>query len=200
MDTPAVNDNNLCALPIMTKSFWPVQSSKNVIDADFDDENEMNNAAPVPTSFKMRKIMKATYQWILTKDLNMQRVCQHIDSRMLNVDQKAIRMEMMGDLNCAVDQDLSVIHRIVTGNEKFKARMKIVTDDSDLFPKLARPLLGRQFKSVDEAKSVSPAELKYMAKVDSRNVSFGMEPLQAVAKVCCCSRVSFRRKICVSAS
>ncbi|GFW60345.1 hypothetical protein TNCV_1844251 [Trichonephila clavipes] len=32
--------------------------SKNIIDAYSDDENEMNNAAPVPTSSEMRTIMK----------------------------------------------------------------------------------------------------------------------------------------------
>ncbi|GFT46098.1 hypothetical protein TNCV_903481 [Trichonephila clavipes] len=35
-----------------------IQSSKKVIDADPDDKNEMNNAAPVPTSSEMRNIMK----------------------------------------------------------------------------------------------------------------------------------------------
>ncbi|GFY11333.1 hypothetical protein TNCV_4473161 [Trichonephila clavipes] len=35
-----------------------VQSSKNIIDADSDDENEMNYAAHVPTSSEMRNIMK----------------------------------------------------------------------------------------------------------------------------------------------
>ncbi|GFT90904.1 hypothetical protein TNCV_2830191 [Trichonephila clavipes] len=33
-----------------------VQSSKNIIDADFDDENEMNKTVPVPTSSEMSKI------------------------------------------------------------------------------------------------------------------------------------------------
>ncbi|GFT27496.1 hypothetical protein TNCV_1275881 [Trichonephila clavipes] len=37
-----------------------VQSSKNVVDEDSEDENEMNNTAPVPTSSKMRKVMKNT--------------------------------------------------------------------------------------------------------------------------------------------
>ncbi|GFV52909.1 hypothetical protein TNCV_2875771 [Trichonephila clavipes] len=35
-----------------------VQSSKNIIDANSDNENEMNNSAPVPMSSKMRNIMK----------------------------------------------------------------------------------------------------------------------------------------------
>ncbi|GFW97698.1 hypothetical protein TNCV_1424621 [Trichonephila clavipes] len=35
-----------------------VQSSKNIIDADPDDENEMNNAAPASTSSEMRSIME----------------------------------------------------------------------------------------------------------------------------------------------
>ncbi|GFT28779.1 uncharacterized protein TNCV_3585041 [Trichonephila clavipes] len=35
-----------------------IQGSKNVIDADSGDENEMNNAASVPTPSEMRNIMK----------------------------------------------------------------------------------------------------------------------------------------------
>ncbi|GFT38706.1 hypothetical protein TNCV_1498961 [Trichonephila clavipes] len=35
-----------------------VQSSKNIIDADSDDENEMNNVTPAPTSSEMRSIIK----------------------------------------------------------------------------------------------------------------------------------------------
>ncbi|GFV13139.1 hypothetical protein TNCV_4070791 [Trichonephila clavipes] len=34
------------------------QSSKNIIDAYVDEENEMNNASPVPTSSEMRNFMK----------------------------------------------------------------------------------------------------------------------------------------------
>ncbi|GFX05435.1 hypothetical protein TNCV_1007571 [Trichonephila clavipes] len=42
-----------------TKTFFEfVQSSKNIIDVDSDDENEMNNIAPVPTSSKMRNNVK----------------------------------------------------------------------------------------------------------------------------------------------
>ncbi|KFM70311.1 hypothetical protein X975_18700, partial [Stegodyphus mimosarum] len=36
-----------------------VQSSKNIIDADSNDENEMNNAGPVPTSSEMKNVMKS---------------------------------------------------------------------------------------------------------------------------------------------
>ncbi|GFT87791.1 hypothetical protein TNCV_799071 [Trichonephila clavipes] len=36
-----------------------VQSSKNIIDTDSDDESEKNNAAPVPTSSEMRITMKS---------------------------------------------------------------------------------------------------------------------------------------------
>ncbi|GFS85939.1 hypothetical protein TNCV_1219371 [Trichonephila clavipes] len=40
-------------------SYCPL--SKNIIDADSDDENKMNNAAPVPTSSEMRKVRKSTH-------------------------------------------------------------------------------------------------------------------------------------------
>ncbi|GFX27761.1 hypothetical protein TNCV_3662481 [Trichonephila clavipes] len=36
------------------------QSSKSIIDEDFDDENEMSNVSHVPTSSEMRNIMKST--------------------------------------------------------------------------------------------------------------------------------------------
>ncbi|GFV95535.1 hypothetical protein TNCV_4575361 [Trichonephila clavipes] len=36
-----------------------VQSSKNIINADSGDENEMNNAVHVPTSSELRNIMKS---------------------------------------------------------------------------------------------------------------------------------------------
>ncbi|GFS47718.1 histone-lysine N-methyltransferase SETMAR [Trichonephila clavipes] len=36
-----------------------VQSSKNINDADSNNENEMNNAAPYPTSSEIRNIMKS---------------------------------------------------------------------------------------------------------------------------------------------
>ncbi|GFW37695.1 HTH_Tnp_Tc3_2 domain-containing protein [Trichonephila clavipes] len=39
-----------------------VRSSKNIIDADSKDENEMNNAAPVTTSSEMRNIIKGNHQ------------------------------------------------------------------------------------------------------------------------------------------
>ncbi|GFT93388.1 hypothetical protein TNCV_337531 [Trichonephila clavipes] len=47
-----VDDDNECRAPIMADKdiSESVQNSKNIIDADSDDENEMNNAAPVPTS------------------------------------------------------------------------------------------------------------------------------------------------------
>ncbi|GFS73413.1 hypothetical protein TNCV_1101401 [Trichonephila clavipes] len=57
----AVEDDNLCIASIMADIdiLEFVQSSKNIIDADFYDENEMNNAVAVPLSSKMRNIMKS---------------------------------------------------------------------------------------------------------------------------------------------
>ncbi|GFW49263.1 hypothetical protein TNCV_3057731 [Trichonephila clavipes] len=57
----AVDYDNVCTAPIMADKdiLEFVQSSKNIIDEDSDDENEMNNAIPVPTSSKMRNIMKS---------------------------------------------------------------------------------------------------------------------------------------------
>ncbi|GFT00859.1 hypothetical protein TNCV_4053201 [Trichonephila clavipes] len=38
--------------------------SKNITDTDFDDENEMNNAAPVSTSSGMRSIMRSIRSYL----------------------------------------------------------------------------------------------------------------------------------------
>ncbi|GFU21736.1 DDE-1 domain-containing protein [Trichonephila clavipes] len=57
----AVDDKNVNTPPIMAyKDILEfVQSSKNITDADFDDEKEVNKAAPVPTPSRMRNIMKS---------------------------------------------------------------------------------------------------------------------------------------------
>ncbi|GFX97833.1 hypothetical protein TNCV_4904841 [Trichonephila clavipes] len=51
-----------CAVLIMADKdiLVLVQSSKNIIDADFDDENEMNNTASIRISSEMRNTMKST--------------------------------------------------------------------------------------------------------------------------------------------
>ncbi|GFT12689.1 hypothetical protein TNCV_5094551 [Trichonephila clavipes] len=41
-----------------------VQSSKNIIDADSKDENEMNDETPVPTSSEMRNITKSMRSYL----------------------------------------------------------------------------------------------------------------------------------------
>ncbi|GFW77299.1 hypothetical protein TNCV_924151 [Trichonephila clavipes] len=41
-----------------------VQSSKNIIDADSDDENEMNNAAPVLTSSETMNTIKNIHSYL----------------------------------------------------------------------------------------------------------------------------------------
>ncbi|GFW98955.1 hypothetical protein TNCV_1781741 [Trichonephila clavipes] len=62
----SVGDDNVCAAPIMDDKdiLKFVQNSKN-IDADSDDENEMKNVAPAPTSSEMRNILKKQYQKIV---------------------------------------------------------------------------------------------------------------------------------------
>ncbi|GFV44397.1 transposable element Tcb1 transposase [Trichonephila clavipes] len=56
----AVDDDNVCISPIRADKdiLKFVQSSKNIIDADSDNENEMNNVTPDPTSSETRNIMK----------------------------------------------------------------------------------------------------------------------------------------------
>ncbi|GFV48941.1 hypothetical protein TNCV_1093411 [Trichonephila clavipes] len=60
-----LDDDNVCTAPIMADKeiLEFVQSSKNIINADFDDENEMNNA-PVPISSEMRNIMKSMLSYL----------------------------------------------------------------------------------------------------------------------------------------
>ncbi|GFX13203.1 hypothetical protein TNCV_2989671 [Trichonephila clavipes] len=56
----AVDDDNVCTAPIMATEdiLECIPSSKNVIDADSDCENEMSNAVSVHASSEMRNIMK----------------------------------------------------------------------------------------------------------------------------------------------
>ncbi|GFV95612.1 uncharacterized protein TNCV_4576131 [Trichonephila clavipes] len=57
----AKNDDKVCTALIMAdKDIWVfVQSSKNIIDADSDDESEINNSTLVPTSSVMRNTTKS---------------------------------------------------------------------------------------------------------------------------------------------
>ncbi|GFV40419.1 hypothetical protein TNCV_2535871 [Trichonephila clavipes] len=57
----AIDDDIVCTFPIMSDKdiLEFVQSSKNIIDPNSDAENEMNNAAPVPTSFEIMNIIKS---------------------------------------------------------------------------------------------------------------------------------------------
>ncbi|GFX14853.1 hypothetical protein TNCV_1485951 [Trichonephila clavipes] len=61
-----VTDNNVYTAPIMAVKdiLECVQSSKNIIDADSDDENVMSNASPVPTSSEMRNVMKSMSSYL----------------------------------------------------------------------------------------------------------------------------------------
>ncbi|GFT78093.1 hypothetical protein TNCV_2820871 [Trichonephila clavipes] len=61
-----VDDDNVRTAPIMANKYTLefVQSSKNIIDADSDDENEMKNAVPVPILSEMRNVMKSMRSYI----------------------------------------------------------------------------------------------------------------------------------------
>ncbi|GFX30764.1 hypothetical protein TNCV_1181421 [Trichonephila clavipes] len=62
----AADYDNVCASPMMADkdTLELIQSTKSIIDTYSDDENEENNAAPVPTSFKMRNIMKSMFSYL----------------------------------------------------------------------------------------------------------------------------------------
>ncbi|GFS76248.1 hypothetical protein TNCV_4667901 [Trichonephila clavipes] len=57
-DFVAVDDDNVYSPKYGKDILEFVQCSKNITEADSEDENEMNNAAPVPTSSEMRNVMK----------------------------------------------------------------------------------------------------------------------------------------------
>ncbi|GFT62323.1 hypothetical protein TNCV_4717211 [Trichonephila clavipes] len=59
----AADEDNVCTDPTMEDKdiLEFVQSSKDM-DADLDDENEMNNEAPVPTSSEMRNIVESAIE------------------------------------------------------------------------------------------------------------------------------------------
>ncbi|GFV03355.1 hypothetical protein TNCV_4019521 [Trichonephila clavipes] len=61
----AVDDGNVCAAPIIADNdiLEFVLSSKK-IEADSDNENEMNNTTPVPTPFEMRNIVKSILSYL----------------------------------------------------------------------------------------------------------------------------------------
>ncbi|GFW97851.1 hypothetical protein TNCV_1426141 [Trichonephila clavipes] len=46
----AVDDDNVRAVPIMVDIWSLFKASKVIVEADFNDENEMNNTTPVSTS------------------------------------------------------------------------------------------------------------------------------------------------------
>ncbi|GFV53015.1 lachesin [Trichonephila clavipes] len=62
----ALIDDNACTATIKAKKdiLEFVQSSKNIIDADFNDKNEKNNTAPVPTSSEMKNIRKSMHSYL----------------------------------------------------------------------------------------------------------------------------------------
>ncbi|GFW20035.1 hypothetical protein TNCV_867411 [Trichonephila clavipes] len=65
-ESVAVEDDNVYTTPIMAEKDIVEfdKSSKNIIDANSDVENQMNNAAPVPTSSEMRNIMKSMLSYL----------------------------------------------------------------------------------------------------------------------------------------
>ncbi|GFW28923.1 hypothetical protein TNCV_202461 [Trichonephila clavipes] len=74
LDCPAVSseefaavddDNAPTASIIADNDIWEcVQNSKNITAEDSEDENEMNNAAPVPISPELRNVMKCMRSYL----------------------------------------------------------------------------------------------------------------------------------------
>ncbi|GFX33095.1 hypothetical protein TNCV_5042631 [Trichonephila clavipes] len=63
----ALDDYNVRTAPIIWQRLLEfVQSSKNITDADSEDENEMNYAVHVPTSSELRNVMKSMCSYLDT--------------------------------------------------------------------------------------------------------------------------------------
>ncbi|GFV46721.1 hypothetical protein TNCV_1881801 [Trichonephila clavipes] len=59
-----VDDGNVCTVLFLQRHFGVCSKLKNIIDADSDDENEMNYVAPVLTSSYMRNLMKSMHSYL----------------------------------------------------------------------------------------------------------------------------------------
>ncbi|GFU54568.1 hypothetical protein TNCV_3025161 [Trichonephila clavipes] len=82
----AVDDDNVYPATIMAELLLDfVETSKNIIDADSDDENEMHNAVPVPKPSEMRNIMKNMRSYLGTdsNDEMNDKMEQFVDNLML---------------------------------------------------------------------------------------------------------------------
>ncbi|GFT41597.1 hypothetical protein TNCV_4183001 [Trichonephila clavipes] len=60
----SVDDDNVCSHYYGKNISEFVQSSKNTLDADSEDENEMSEAIPVPMSSEWRNIMKSIRSYL----------------------------------------------------------------------------------------------------------------------------------------
>ncbi|GFT21221.1 hypothetical protein TNCV_2582821 [Trichonephila clavipes] len=88
-------DDNVCTVTIAvdTDILEFVLSSKNTLDANSNDENEMNNAPPVPKSSEMGNVMKSLRNYLDSHsngEMNnkMDDIDQFIDSLMLKKERK----------------------------------------------------------------------------------------------------------------
>ncbi|GFV91746.1 uncharacterized protein TNCV_4763111 [Trichonephila clavipes] len=85
----AVNDDKVYTALNLTKTFWGLtKAEKYILDADSDDENKMNNAAPNPTLSEMRNIIKNMCNYLdahSNGEMNnkMDDIEQFVDSLML---------------------------------------------------------------------------------------------------------------------
>ncbi|GFX50059.1 hypothetical protein TNCV_2375481 [Trichonephila clavipes] len=89
----AIDDGNVCTTSIMADKdvleFY--QSLENIIDADSEDENKMNNAPPVPTSSEMRNIMKSMRSY-LEAHSNVEK-----NNKMDDIKQLAVNLKLKKD-------------------------------------------------------------------------------------------------------
>ncbi|GFV37320.1 DDE-1 domain-containing protein [Trichonephila clavipes] len=89
---PSVEDDNVCTAPIIADKDNSefVQSSRIIINTDSDDENKMNNAAPITVSSEMRNVMKSIRSYLdahSNGEMNNKRdnIEQFVDNLMLKI-------------------------------------------------------------------------------------------------------------------
>jgi [histone H3]-lysine36 N-dimethyltransferase SETMAR len=105
----SVNDNDRTGRPATARTDVNIKAVQDTVRKD--------RRQTVREIAEIVGISYGTCQAILTENLNMQRVCQHIVPKMLTLDQRDERMRICGELIAAADSDDNFIKTIITGDE-----------------------------------------------------------------------------------
>ncbi|GFY11814.1 hypothetical protein TNCV_1530061 [Trichonephila clavipes] len=117
----------MCVQPQLrkAKAFWSLFNDKKIIDADSDDKNEMNNAAPVSRSFEKRNVMKSMRSVL---DAHSKGLTESVKKRNLNFAGETQRTPYKGaaGLHGSVDHSLRTAKEIYSSPSVYRnaPRMK----------------------------------------------------------------------------